>query len=190
MSSSHAAPTVTQASRDAAPAPDYYEDDDRGYGWVAFAGTLLLLIGCVNVIEGIAAIGNANFFTHNTHYVFANLNTWGWIVLILGSCQILVGFGVFVKNQFSRWVGVVCAGCQHDRAVADDAGVSVLVADADRDGHPGDLRVDRLRKADRGSVIEAVLSVRARCGTPCSSAHEDGVRLPVASRTPAVRTPV
>jgi hypothetical protein len=107
MSTSHAAPTVTQASREAAPAPDYYDDDDRGYGWVAFAGTLLLLIGCVNVIEGIAAIGNANFFAHNTHYVFANLNTWGWIVLILGSCQILVGCGVFIKNQFSRWTGVV-----------------------------------------------------------------------------------
>jgi hypothetical protein len=107
MSTSHAAQTVTQVSRDAAPAPDYYEDDDRGYGWVAFAGTLLLLVGSINVIEGIAAIGNANFFAHNTHYVFADLNTWGWIVLILGCCQVLVGCGVFVKNQFSRWTGVV-----------------------------------------------------------------------------------
>ena len=92
---------------------DGYEDDDRGYGWVMFAGTLLLLIGSINVIQGIAAIGNANFFVHNTHYVFANLNTWGWIVLLLGSCQLLVGLGVFVKNQFSRWVGVavLAANC-------------------------------------------------------------------------------
>jgi hypothetical protein len=96
-----------QVSREAAPAPDYYEDDERGYGWVVFAGTLLLLVGTINVIQGIAAIGNANFFVHNTHYVFANLNTWGWIVLILGLCQFLVGCGVFVKNQFSRWTGVV-----------------------------------------------------------------------------------
>jgi hypothetical protein len=107
-------PQKSQASREAATpnyngaaTPDYYEDDDRGYGWVLFAGTLLLLIGSINVIQGIAAIGNANFFTHDTHYVFANLNTWGWIVLILGSCQFLVGCGVFFKNQFSRWVGVV-----------------------------------------------------------------------------------
>jgi hypothetical protein len=100
-------PQRPQASREAAPAPEYYEDDDRGYGWVMFAGTLLLLVGSINVIQGIAAIGNANFFVHNTHYVFANLNTWGWIVLILGVCQFLVGCGVFVKNQFSRWTGVV-----------------------------------------------------------------------------------
>ena len=86
---------------------DRYADDDRGYGWVLFAGMLLLLVGTINVIEGIAAIGNANFFAHNTHYVFANLNTWGWIVLILGVCQFLVGCGVFFKNQFSRWAGVV-----------------------------------------------------------------------------------
>jgi hypothetical protein len=104
---SAAAPQKPQVSREAAPAPDYYEDDERGYGWVVFAGTLLLLIGSINVIQGIAAIGNANFFAHNTHYVFANLNTWGWIVLILGACQFLVGLGVFVKNQFSRWTGVV-----------------------------------------------------------------------------------
>jgi len=109
MSVSHAAQTPTQASREAAPATetDYYDNDDRGYGWVVFAGTLLLLVGSINVIEGIAAIGNANFFAHNTHYVFANLNTWGWIVLILGTCQFLVGLGVFAKNQFSRWTGVV-----------------------------------------------------------------------------------
>ncbi|MGN6168195.1 MAG: hypothetical protein ACTHQQ_08495 [Solirubrobacteraceae bacterium] len=38
----------------------YAEDEDRGYGWVAFAGTLLLILGTLNTIEGIAAIGNAN----------------------------------------------------------------------------------------------------------------------------------
>jgi hypothetical protein len=78
------APQEPQVGREAAPAPDYYEDDERGYGWVVFAGTLLLLIGSINVIQGIAAI-----------------------VLILGACQFLVGLGVFVKNQFSRWTGVV-----------------------------------------------------------------------------------
>jgi len=84
-----------------------YRDDERGYGWVAFAGVLLLILGTINTIEGIAAIGNANFFVHNTHYVFASLNTWGWIVLCIGVIQLLVGLGVFAKNQFARWTGVV-----------------------------------------------------------------------------------
>ena len=83
-----------------------YGDDERGYGWVAFAGVLLLIVGTINTIEGIAAIGNAHFFVHNTHYVFGSLNTWGWIVLCIGVIQLLVGLGVFAKNQFARWTGV------------------------------------------------------------------------------------
>jgi len=86
---------------------DYAEDDDRGYGWIVFAGVLLLLLGTLNFIEGFAAIGNAHFFTANAHYITGSLNTWGWVVLCIGVIQWLVGVGVFVKNQFSRWVGVV-----------------------------------------------------------------------------------
>lgn len=93
---------TSQTARDYAG----YVDEDRGYGWVTFAGVLLLILGTINVIEGIAAIGNAHFFVHNTNYVFASLNTWGWIVLCLGVIQLAVGLGVFAKNQFARWAGV------------------------------------------------------------------------------------
>jgi hypothetical protein len=81
-------------------------EDDRGYGWIVFSGVLLLLLGTMNVIEGIAAIGNAHFFTANAHYVFGDLKTWGWIVLCIGVLQLAVGLGVYVKNQFARWAGV------------------------------------------------------------------------------------
>ena len=81
--------------------------DERGRGWVVFAGVLLLMLGTINVIEGISAIGSANFYVANAHYVFGDLNTWGWIALCLGVLQLLVGLGVFAKNQFARWTGVV-----------------------------------------------------------------------------------
>lgn len=82
-------------------------EDDHGYGWVVFSGVLLLTLGTLNTIEGIAAIGNANFFVNDTQYMFASLNTWGWIAVILGVSQLLVGLGIFAKNQFARWVGVL-----------------------------------------------------------------------------------
>jgi hypothetical protein len=88
---------------------DYY-DEDRSTGWVAFAGILLLILGTINVIEGVAAIGNAHFFVGNARYVFGDLNTWGWITLCLGVLQLIVGLGVFVKNQFARWTGVGVLG--------------------------------------------------------------------------------
>ena len=85
---------------------EQYDDAERGYGWVAFAGVLLLVVGTINFIEGIAAIGNAHFFVANARFVAGNLNTWGWVVLCIGVVQLLVGLGVFVKNQLARWIGV------------------------------------------------------------------------------------
>ena len=85
----------------------YADDQDRGYGWVVFAGVLLFMIGTINFIMGLAAIGNAHFFVANAHFVAGSLNTWGWVVLCIGVLEWAVGVGVFVKNQFSRWTGVV-----------------------------------------------------------------------------------
>jgi hypothetical protein len=98
-------PRQAQAGYDA-----YAADDERGYGWVAFAGTLLLILGSLNFIEGLAAINNAHFFVANTHYIAGSLNTWGWVVLCIGVVEWPVGVGVFVKNQFSRLVGVFILG--------------------------------------------------------------------------------
>jgi hypothetical protein len=82
-------------------------DDERGTGWIYYAGVLLLILGTLNFIEGIAAISNAHFFVANTHYIAGSLNTWGWIVLCIGVAEWIVGLGVFVRNQFARWTGVV-----------------------------------------------------------------------------------
>ena len=81
-------------------------DDDRGQGWVILAGVLLLTLGVFNVIDGIAAISKSHFYVANTRYVFGDLNSWGWAGLCLGVLQLLVGLGVFAKNQFARWTGI------------------------------------------------------------------------------------
>lgn len=85
---------------------DSYVDVGRGYGWVSFAGALLLILGTINFIEGIAAVGNANFFVNDTHYVIGSLNTWGWVAMGVGVVQWGVAIAVFLKSQFARWAGV------------------------------------------------------------------------------------
>ena len=86
-----------------------YPEEDRGYGWIMFAGSLLAMLGTLNVIEGIAAVSDSKFFVHDTKYIVSSLNTWGWVVLVIGALQLLTGFGVMVKNQAARWAGVVFA---------------------------------------------------------------------------------
>src|SRR3954452_5333315 len=80
--------------------------DDVGGGWLTFAGILLLIDGTLNVIGGIGAISDSKFFVNDTKYVFGNLHAWGWIILILGSVQLLTAFGLFARNTWARVVGV------------------------------------------------------------------------------------
>lgn len=79
----------------------------RGLGRALFAATLLLIGGVLNIIYGIAAIGNSSFFVANTHYVFANLKTWGWVTLIIGVLELLAAVSLFGGGQFGRWFGIV-----------------------------------------------------------------------------------
>jgi hypothetical protein len=81
-----------------------------GYGLVLFASVLLVVVGCFNVIYGIAAIANSHVFTAHAHYVFGNLRAWGWITLILGVVQLLAAAGVLAGNQLARWFAVVVVG--------------------------------------------------------------------------------
>jgi len=92
------------------PAYGAYGEEDRGYGWVAFAGVLLAILAILNFIDGIAAIGNAHFFSAHANYIAGDLKAWGWTTLCLGVALGVVALGVFAKNQFSRWVGVVVLG--------------------------------------------------------------------------------
>ena len=69
-----------------------------------------MLVGILNVIWGIAAIGDSSFFIHDTRYILSNLNTWGWVTVILGAVQILAAYSIWSGNQFGRWVGITVAG--------------------------------------------------------------------------------
>ncbi len=84
-------------------------DEVRGLGRAIFAAVFLMIGGTLNIIWGIAAIGNAHFFTHNTHYVFGSLKSWGWITLILGIIEILAAMSLFAGNTFGRWFGIFAA---------------------------------------------------------------------------------
>jgi hypothetical protein len=84
--------------------------EGHGYGLVLFAAVLLVIVGCFNLIYGIAAVANSHVFTANAHYAFGSLRTWGWITLVIGALQLLAAGGVLAGNQMARWFGVVVLG--------------------------------------------------------------------------------
>src|SRR4051794_37058009 len=82
----------------------------RGMGRATFAAVLLMIAGSLNIIYGIAAISDANFFTDSgTHFVFSSLNTWGWIILLLGALELTGGISLLSGNTYGRIIGIVAA---------------------------------------------------------------------------------
>jgi hypothetical protein len=82
----------------------------EGHGLIVFASVLLVIIGCFNLIYGIAAIAHSHVFVANAHYVFGNLRTWGWITLVIGALQLVAAAGVVAGNQLARWFAVAVLG--------------------------------------------------------------------------------
>ena len=85
-------------------------DEVQASGWLAFAGTLLGLAGLWNVFDGILALSRSKVYGVNHNYVFSDLRTWGWIVLLLGVVQILAAFAIFSGSELARWFGIAAAG--------------------------------------------------------------------------------
>jgi hypothetical protein len=100
--------TVQQYSGETSP-ESYDYAEERGDGWVAFAGVMLLILATLNVIDGIAAVSDSTFFTENAKFVISNLNTWGWILILCGVAQSLVALGVWARIGGVRWLGVAIA---------------------------------------------------------------------------------
>ncbi|MGO9750918.1 MAG: hypothetical protein ACLP8S_23920 [Solirubrobacteraceae bacterium] len=80
----------------------------KGLGRVLFVAILLLIAGTLNIIYGIAAVGNAHFF-NNTQYVFSSLHTWGWITIIVGVIQLGAGFSLIAGGGFGLVIGIIAA---------------------------------------------------------------------------------
>jgi signal transduction histidine kinase len=81
----------------------------RGAGSAVFAGILLVVAGTINIIYGIGALGDANVFVNDTRLIFSNLNTLGWVLIILGVIQLTAGFSLFGGGTYGRVIGIAAA---------------------------------------------------------------------------------
>ncbi len=78
----------------------------RGTGRVVFAATMLLILGVLNIIYGIGALDDANYFVNDTRFILSNLNTLGWVLIILGVIQLTGGYSLMTGSTYGRVIGV------------------------------------------------------------------------------------
>jgi hypothetical protein len=72
-----------------------------------FAATLLTIAGFVNIVYGIGALDDASVFVNDTRFILDNLNTLGWVLIILGVIQLTGGFSLMSGNTYGRMLGIV-----------------------------------------------------------------------------------
>ncbi len=91
-------------------------DEGQGAGWALFAGSMIILGGFLNVIDGLVGIFQASYFkeisdTHSVHLpAVSQIHAWGWTALIIGLGMVVVGFFVYTRVAWARITGIVIAG--------------------------------------------------------------------------------
>ena len=79
----------------------------RGAGRVVFAAVMLIIVGTLNIIYGFGALDEASIFVNDTRFVLDNLNTLGWVLIILGVIQLSGGFALMAGSAYGRVIGII-----------------------------------------------------------------------------------
>jgi hypothetical protein len=97
---------TTRVAYSTAPGPTAWT------GWVVFAAFIMIMNGFIQMLEGLMALINDDYYhvTAGGLALSVNYTTWGWVHLLLGATILASGFGVLAGNLLARSVGVVLAG--------------------------------------------------------------------------------
>jgi hypothetical protein len=84
-------------------------------GWRFFAGIVMLLLGIMNLIDGLIAVTDSDVFeqspsTSQALPVTDRLEVWGWVVLVVGIVMMMIAFPVIVGLPWARFAGIAAAG--------------------------------------------------------------------------------
>ena len=84
-------------------------------GWRFFSGIVLLLLGIVNLIDGLIGITDPDIFEQNLSTAPAlpvtdRLEVWGWVVLVVGVVMMVLAFPVIVGVPWARYAAIAASG--------------------------------------------------------------------------------
>jgi hypothetical protein len=103
---------MSQESRSATTSSAHkYPAASPWVGWIAFAGTMMAMLGTFHLFAGFVALFNDDYYLVGRSGLLVNVDftTWGWVHVIGGIIVIVAGVGVFAGQVWARTVGVVIA---------------------------------------------------------------------------------
>jgi hypothetical protein len=77
-------------------------------GWLRFAAVMLVLVGALNIIDGLVALRNESYLVRQP--LFSSITAWGWFFLIWGIIQIFAGLAIMRTQVFwALYAGILTA---------------------------------------------------------------------------------
>ena len=78
-------------------------------GWIVFAAVIMFIIGCINMIQGLAALLKHTVYVlpNSGLLVSTSYTTWGWVLIFWGVIMATAAYGLFSGSQAARWFSVL-----------------------------------------------------------------------------------
>ena len=90
--------------------PSYTPQHGRSRsGMVTFAGIMLLVAAAFNLLVGVVALVNDDYYRVD-ELLFGDLSLWGVWWLVIGSALLLAGWGVLARKAWAEFAGIALAG--------------------------------------------------------------------------------
>ena len=76
-------------------------------GWIGFAGILMLIIGGIDLFQGLIALFDDKYYVvTSSGFLVFDLTTWGWVMMIWGALLALGGLGLLAGQGWARWFAI------------------------------------------------------------------------------------
>lgn len=80
-------------------------------GWVVFASLMLAVVGMINIVQGLVALSQDDYFLvqDGDQLLILDFQAWGWVLLIWGVAQLGTGIGLNFGQSWARVLAIFVA---------------------------------------------------------------------------------
>jgi hypothetical protein len=88
-------------------------------GWIVFAGFVLLIVGSIDVLQGLVAVFQDEYVVATRKgLAIVDVTTWGWATIVWGVLIFVAGLGLLGGAGWARWLAIIGVGINAIEQVA------------------------------------------------------------------------